>query len=158
MKIQGFSWGPGDGRSVDNPGGGVLTFKATDEQTGGALTAIETIVDAGFGPPLHVHANLDEFIYFIEGRFQVRLAEQLTEAAPGTFVFIPQGTAHTWQNIGDGPGRFFAGTIPASPGFEQFFSRYAQLAPDEKGAAAFSRLAADTAAMEVLGPPLAASD
>lgn len=154
MDIQGFSIAPGDGQSVANPGGGVLAFKATDEQTGGALTAIETIVDAGFGPPLHVHANLDEFIYFVEGRFRVRLAERLTEVAPGTFVFIPRGIAHTWQNIGAGPGRFLAGTVPGSPGFEQFFVRYAQLAADERGPAAFSRLATATEAMEVLGPPL----
>jgi hypothetical protein len=42
--------------------------------------------------------------------------------------------------------------------FEEFFIRYAQLPPEERGIEAFGRLAAETNAMEVLGPPLAQSD
>jgi hypothetical protein len=35
---------PGGGLSIDNPVGGVFTFKITSEESGGALTAIETLV------------------------------------------------------------------------------------------------------------------
>jgi quercetin dioxygenase-like cupin family protein len=153
-----FALGPGDGISVANPTGGVMTFKAVSGQSDGGLTVIEGVSAPGEGPPLHVHAEQDEFIFTLEGRFRVRLAGDLVEAPPGTFVFIPRTTPHTWQNIGEEPARFVATLVPASLEFEEFFMRYADLPPEERGVEAFSRLAAETKAMEVLGPPLAQSE
>jgi quercetin dioxygenase-like cupin family protein len=153
-----FSLVPGEGKSVGNPVGGVLTFKATSDQSGGGLTALDTVAAPGEGPPLHVHSNEDEFIYILEGTFRVKLGNELIEAAPGSFVFIPRGTAHTWQNVSDAPARFFAGVMPAAIAFEEFFARYAQLPTEERGTEAFARLAAETRAFEVLGPPLAQSE
>ena len=82
----------------------------------------------------------------------------MIEALPGSFVFIPRNTPHTWQNVGEGRARFLATIFPASVEFEEFFRRYAELPPEERGVEAFSRLAAETGAMEVIGPPLAQSD
>jgi hypothetical protein len=45
--------------------------------------------------------------------------------------------------------------IPPSPEFEQFFVRYAELPPHERGVAAFVRLADETQGPKVVGPPLA---
>jgi quercetin dioxygenase-like cupin family protein len=149
-----FALAPGEGVSVDNPVGGVLTFKATSDQSGGALTALDTVAAPGEGPPLHVHSDEDEFIYIVAGTFRVQLGNELIEAAPGSFVFIPRGTAHTWQNVSDAPARFFAGVMPAALAFEEFFARYAELAPEKRSTEAFARLAAETKAFEVLGPPL----
>ena len=106
-----FALAPGDGVSVDNPVGGVLTFKATSDQTGGALTAVDTVAAPAEGPPLHVHSDEDEFIYIVAGTFRVQIGNELIEATPGSFVFIPRGTAHTWQNVSDAPARFFAGVL-----------------------------------------------
>ena len=152
-----FALAPGEGTSVENPTGGVTTFKALSDQSGGGLTVIEGVSAPGEGPPLHVHREQDEFIYTLDGTFRVRLEDELIEAAPGTFVFIPRDTPHTWQNVGDGPARFVATLIPASVEFEEFFLRYGDLPLRERGVEAFSRLAAETRAMEVLGPPLAQS-
>jgi len=156
--MQPFALAPRGGMSVENPVGGVLTFKVMSDQSGGALTAIDTVVMPGEGPPLHVHHNEDEFIWVLEGRFRVKLGDDMNEAAPGAFVFIPRGTPHTWQNIGDAPARFFAGTMPASIAFEQFFVRYSQLPVEQRGIEAFARLGVETQALEVLGPPLAQSN
>ena len=153
-----FALPPGEGTSVENPTGGFTTFKAVSDQTGGGLTAIEGVSAPEEGPPLHVHREQDEFIYTLDGTFRVRLGDDLIEAPPGTFVFIPRNTPHTWQNVGDEPARFVATLMPASVEFEEFFLRYADLPPEERGIEAFSRLAAETKAMEVLGPPLAQSD
>jgi quercetin dioxygenase-like cupin family protein len=147
----------GQGLSVENPVGGVLTFKATAHETGGAVTALETIAAPGEGPPLHVHAE-DELIYTLEGSFRIRLGDIIEQAEPGSFVFIPRGTPHTWQNIGNRPARLFATIVPAATGFEEFFRRYAALPLDERGTEAFARIATETEAFEVLGPPLAVSD
>ena len=145
------------GLSVTNPVGGVLTFKATSDQTGGAVTALETVAAPGEGPPLHVHVQ-DELIHTLEGVFRIKLGNRLHELPPGSFVFIPNGTPHAWQNIGDRPARFFATITPGAPAFEEFFRRYAELPADQRGVEAFARLAAETRAFEVLGPPLAESD
>ena len=153
-----FALAPGDGTSVDNPTGGVTTFKAVSAQSGGGLTLIEGVSAPGEGPPLHVHRDQDEFIYTLDGTFRVRLGDDVIEVLPRSFVFIPRNTPHTWQNIGEGLSRFVAALVPASVEFEEFFHRYGELSPEERGMEAFSSLAAETRAMEVVGPPLAQSD
>ena len=105
-----------------------------------------------------MHSDEDEFIYILESAFRVKLENELIEAAPGSFVFIPRGTAHTWQNVSDTPARFFAGVIPAAIAFDEFFARYAPLSAEERGTEAFAHLATETKAFEVLGPPLAQSE
>ena len=153
-----FALAAGDGASVENPTGGVTTFKALSDQSAGGLTVIEGVSAPGEGPPLHVHREQDEFIYTLDGTFRVKLGDDLIEALPGSFVFIPRNTPHTWQNSGEAFSRFLATLVPASVEFEEFFHRYGELSPEERGVEAFSRLAAETRAMEVLGPPLAQSD
>ena len=148
---------PGEGLSVENPVGGILTFKITSDESEGALTAIETFVVRQEGPPLHVH-DQDEVIYTLAGSLRIKLGDSLRGAPPGSFVFIPRGTPHTWQNVGAEPLRFFATIMPAATAFEEFFKRYAQLPAEERGVEAFARLAAETKAFEVVGPPLAESD
>jgi len=148
---------PGEGLSVENPVGGILTFKITSDESEGALTAIETFVARQEGPPLHVH-DQDEVIYILAGSLRIKLGESLRGALAGSFVFIPRGTPHTWQNVGAEPLRFFATIMPAATAFEEFFKRYAQLPAEERGVEAFARLAAETKAFEVVGPPLAESD
>lgn len=155
--MQPFALAPGGGVSVENPTGGVTTFKLVSDQSGGGVTVIEGVSAPGEGPPLHVHREQDEFIYTLEGTFRIRLGNDVIEARPGSFVFIPRNTPHTWQNIGEGPSRFVATLIPGSVEFETFFRRYAELLPEERGVEAFSRLAAATKAMETVGPPLAES-
>ena len=128
-----FALAPGDGTSVENPAGGVTTFKAASDESGGGLTVIEGVSAPGEGPPLHVHREQDEFIYTLDGTFRVRLGDDLIEVLPGSFVFIPRNTPHTWQNVGEGPARFIATLIPASVEFEEFFLRYGELPPEERG-------------------------
>jgi quercetin dioxygenase-like cupin family protein len=101
-----FLRGPGDGDQFDNPTGGAVTYRARGEETDGALTVIETVVAPGEGPPLHVHVSEDEFIYVLEGRLRFRLAGALRDAPAGSFIFIPKGVAHTWQNADDRTARF----------------------------------------------------
>lgn len=154
--MQPFAVAPGEGLSVENPVGGLTTFTAMAEATGGALTALWGEAAPGEGPPLHVHPDQDELIFTVKGRYLFQLGDSRFDAQPGSFIFIPRGTEHTWQNAGATPARFFAAFTPASPQFEQFFVRYAELSPEERGVAAFARLAAETQGMEVVGPPLAA--
>jgi quercetin dioxygenase-like cupin family protein len=158
LAVKPIAVAPGEGLSVENPTGGVLTFKVRSDESGGALTACDTVVAPGEGPPLHVHPEQDELIYTLEGTFRVKLGDDLIEAPPGSLVYIPRGTVHTWQNVGETRARFVFTIMPAAPGFEQFFRRYAELPPEERGVEAFARLGTETQALEVVGPPLAKSD
>ena len=63
--------GPGDGRIIEGPVGGPLTFKIRGEETNGALTVFENVIPPGQGPPLHVHANEDESWYVLAGGSRV---------------------------------------------------------------------------------------
>jgi quercetin dioxygenase-like cupin family protein len=153
--MRGVFLSPGEGISLTNPVGGALTIKARGTDTDGVLTAFESAAAPGEGPPLHVHVTDDEILYVLEGLLRFKLDGELREAPAGTFVFIPRGVEHTWQNVGDGPGRFLVVTAPA--GFERFFEEFAAIPPVASRADEFRRIGAEVG-MEVVGPPLAESD
>jgi quercetin dioxygenase-like cupin family protein len=141
---------PGEGTAVGNPVGGALTFKVRSEDTDGVLAAFESVAAPGEGPPLHTHADEDEIWYALEGTFRVRLEDDVRDAPAGTFVFIPRRAVHTWQNVGETPGRVLVIFTPG--GFERFFERFAREAGDAP-AEAFGRIGGEIG-MSVVGPPL----
>ena len=96
---------PGAGQTIEGPAGGPLTFKVRGEQTGGTLTVLENVIAPGDGPPLHVHANEDEAWYVLEGELRFRLDTETASAPAGAFVFVPRGTRHCFQNIGQQPAK-----------------------------------------------------
>jgi quercetin dioxygenase-like cupin family protein len=99
--------------------GDTLTFKATADTTGGALTVIECEAAPGGGPPPHVHEHEDESFYVLDGAFELLLGDTIVHAAPGDFVFVPRGTVHRFQNVGAGTGRILILFTPG--GLETFF-------------------------------------
>jgi mannose-6-phosphate isomerase-like protein (cupin superfamily) len=143
---------PGGGETIQGPAGGPLTFKLRSGQSNGSLTAFENVIAPGDGPPLHLHEREDESWYVLEGRLRFRLAETLADAPAGTFVFVPRGTPHCFQNAGEEPARILVLFTPS--GMEGFFDRFAELPAFDPSA--FARLG-EPAGMRVLGPPLARS-
>ena len=149
----------GAGDSLRNPvaTGGPLEIKARGEETGGALTACESVTMPGEGPPFHKHANEDEVMYFVDGTFRLRIEDEVMDMAPGSFAFVPRHTPHSWQNVSEGQAHMLFVFTPASPGMERFFERFAEVAGEGSAVReAFAALAQD-AGMTVLGPPLAQS-
>jgi quercetin dioxygenase-like cupin family protein len=143
----------GEGTTIEGPAGGPLTFKLRGEQSGGALTAFENAIAPGDGPPLHTHANEDESFYVLEGELRFKLGDEIAAAPAGSFIFIPRGIAHCFQNIGEGTARVLVLFNPS--GMEGFFDRFAEL--EEVDPEAFARLGREVG-MEIIGPPLAVSD
>lgn len=150
-----ISRGPDEGQRIEGPVGGPLTFKARGRETGGALTALVNVIPPGQGPPLHVHANEDEAWYVIEGELRFKIGEEISAAPAGSFVFVPRGTPHCFQNPEESPARILVLFTPA--GMERFFDEFAKLPADQVGPDAF-RQAGSPVGMDVLGPPLAQSD
>lgn len=149
---QPIALGPGEGTTIEGPAGGPLTFKLRGDQTRGALTAFENVIAPGDGPPLHVHANEDEAWYVLDGELRFRLGEEIAAAPSGSFVFVPRGTPHCFQNTGATPARILVLFTPS--GMERFFDRFAELEAFDPSV--FAAIGADVG-MDVVGPPLRAN-
>ena len=54
-------------------GGGILTMKATADETGGAFLLFDDSMTAGKTTPLHIHADEDEALYVLEGELLVHI-------------------------------------------------------------------------------------
>jgi quercetin dioxygenase-like cupin family protein len=145
--------GPNEGTTIEGPVGGPLTFKVRAEQTNGALTVFVNVIPPGQGPPLHSHSNEDESWYVLEGELRFKVDGDVRSAPSGSFVFVPRGTPHCFQNASSEGARILVMFAPA--GMERFFDRFASVsAPDLD---TFGRIGGPLG-MTVLGPPLAQSD
>jgi quercetin dioxygenase-like cupin family protein len=115
-KAYGYEAGQGQGLWVT---GDTLTFKATAEQTGGSLAAVEVLAAPGGGPPPHVHSNEDEAWYVLDGEFEILQGEETVRLTAGGFAFVPRGTLHRFENVSDEPSRVLVLFTPG--GFDGFF-------------------------------------
>jgi mannose-6-phosphate isomerase-like protein (cupin superfamily) len=113
--VTGYVLGPGQGVAGAGP-----DLKASYASTGGAMTLIESRTTGG--APMHVHSREDEFFYVVEGSISVRCGEDVYEAGPRSFVFLPRGIAHDWDVIGDGIATVLIITVPG--GLENFLQEY----------------------------------
>jgi mannose-6-phosphate isomerase-like protein (cupin superfamily) len=100
-------------------GGTSVTIKAGGDQTGGSFFLSETVVEPGFpGPPPHVHRQLHDMFFVLEGFLTVRLGEETLVAGPDTFVCVPPGVVHTFSNRSETPVRFLNFNTPS--GWEDY--------------------------------------
>jgi mannose-6-phosphate isomerase-like protein (cupin superfamily) len=153
--IDAFVVQPGTARVIRGPVGGPTTIYARSETTGGSFTFLDIVIPPNEGPPLHVHGDEDEMWYILEGHFRFRAEERMLDAPLGSFVFVPRGTRHCFQNISDNDARILVMFTPA--GMEAFFEAHAALPPGPVDPAVYREIAA-AAGMSVAGPPLAVSD
>jgi quercetin dioxygenase-like cupin family protein len=73
----------------------------------------ETFDPPGTFVPLHVHPRQDEFIYMLEGTFDLQLGQDQLQARPGDLVRMPRGIPHAYYNNGDQPARALFWVSPA---------------------------------------------
>jgi quercetin 2,3-dioxygenase len=71
------------------------------------------------GPPTHIHQTEDEIFYVVKGEFKLKLGDRIVSAPAQSVMFVPRGTAHTFQNVGIEPGVILVGVMPG--GFEKSF-------------------------------------
>ena len=57
-------------------------------------------------------------MYILEGEYEIQCGNQLVNATPGTFVFLPRHVPNSYRNITDSPATFLYITSPG--GFERF--------------------------------------
>jgi mannose-6-phosphate isomerase-like protein (cupin superfamily) len=133
--------------------GAELTIRIPRSDTGGRFTVFEGCTPPRHGPPLHRHRDQDESWYIVDGEFRFVVDEEEIYARTGDTVFAPRGSRHTFQNLGDTPGRMIATVVPG--GLDLFFEELeavvpAGAAPDaSKMTPLFEKYG-----QEMLGPPL----
>jgi hypothetical protein len=64
-----------------------------------STVAVATLPE-GASPPLHVHDDLDDSFYVLEGTIVVRCGEQVEVARPGSWVPFPRRVPHTFRVVG----------------------------------------------------------
>lgn len=144
----------GDGEKRWFLGGGVHTWKASTEETGGAFFIAEDRLVKGKTTPLHRHPNEDEILYVIEGEILVHSAEGDKRVGRGGVVVNLRGIEHAFCVVSDVARILFIQT-PASG--EAFYKNASMPMPDSgDGPVDFKKLgevAKQTGATEILGPP-----
>jgi mannose-6-phosphate isomerase-like protein (cupin superfamily) len=110
-------------------GTSLVTCKAESVIIHGYYSLLELIDQPQNGPPMHVHHRDDEAYYILEGQYEIyRANEPPTKAAPGSFIYFPKGVAHTYKNVGKGPGRMLV--VNTRAGLERFVEEVGQSATD----------------------------
>jgi len=91
-------------------------FKADTDETASRYSVSEWWLEPRTrGPGVHAHPD-DHVFYVIAGTFSVRLDDDWRDAANGSYVVIPGGTPHTFENRGSVPTGFISFNSPG--GFE----------------------------------------
>src|SRR6195952_1040832 len=72
-------------------GGGVHTWKATAEETGGAYFLFEMELEQGKLTPLHQHPDSDETMYVLEGEILVHVDGTDHHVAAGGLAMAARG-------------------------------------------------------------------
>lgn len=91
---------PGEGR--DYPMGRIRAlFKADGDETAGGYSISEWWLEPHTqGPGAHQHPEDDTF-YVLEGTMSLLVGDEWIHATPGSFVLVPGGVTHTFENRGD---------------------------------------------------------
>ena len=86
--------GEGQDRVVWNVLGHRYWLKAESEGT----FCFETYDPPGTFVPRHIHPTQDEFMYMLEGIFDLELGDARLQARPGDLVRMPKGIPHAYHN------------------------------------------------------------
>jgi quercetin dioxygenase-like cupin family protein len=136
-------------------GGGLHTWLATSEETGGAFLLFEFAGEQGKVTPLHLHPASDETFYILDGEIMLDLAGEKRPLSAGGIGVVPRGVPHAFM-VTSAQTRFL--TIQ-TPGTDEAFYRLAS-EPASEGSQPipvdFDRVRAaahETGAIEILGPP-----
>jgi mannose-6-phosphate isomerase-like protein (cupin superfamily) len=123
--------------------GNEILFKLSSEQSGGALVVGLASVRAGNAVPMHLQEREDELFIIVDGTYRFWVNGRQTDVQSGALVFIPRGSPHRFQVLGERPGRHWVLSAPG--GFDRFFMECAKVFA-EPGPPDFARLAAINAA------------
>jgi mannose-6-phosphate isomerase-like protein (cupin superfamily) len=104
------------------PGFGV---KASTADTQGRLAVIENQLNVDV--PEHVHTQMDELIYVLEGELEISFEGTTHRLTAGMFVLLPMGVPHALRNVSQPPARTLQISSPG--GWDEFISDMFEAGP-----------------------------
>ena len=104
-------------------------FLLRGADTGGLFSFYEVSVPPGEGSLFHVHEDMDESFYVIEGEFQIRIDGSVHEAPAGVLVYGPRGIGHSFFNTWHQTSRMLCIATPG--GIEGFFEELSRLVAED---------------------------
>jgi mannose-6-phosphate isomerase-like protein (cupin superfamily) len=120
--------GPGEGRSY--PMGRIgAVFKADESETASRYSISEWWLEPHTqGPGAHSHPE-DDIFYVIEGTMSVLVDDAWTHAGKGSFILVPGGTMHDFENRGSSRAGVLNVSVPGSfephmPGIAEWFAAH----------------------------------
>lgn len=148
---------PGEGRAVWVLGN-LIIYKVTAEETGGAYSLFEGLVRPREGTPPHIQHREDECFCVLEGEFEFLTGEEVLRARSGSLLYVPRGTLHAFENVGERVGRVLISHTPGGL-HERFFEEIGSEAtsreepPIADGPPDFAAIAATAARYGIEMPP-----
>ncbi len=102
---------PGEGLRVGN-----VEFLALSEDTPRFNLSVITMAPRRHGPPSHAHEAEDDAFLILDGELTFVVEGREVAAPAGTFVLVPPGVEHTFENRTDAPVRIV--NVHAPAGFD----------------------------------------
>lgn len=137
-------------------GGGVHTYKATEEETGGAFLLFEDEMSKGKRTPLHIHRESDETMYILDGELLVNTDGVEHRVETGGVVVAPRGVPHAFMVTSDVARVLCLHTPGGCQAFYFGASEALEDRPGATGAVDMARVQASArihGGIEILGPP-----
>jgi quercetin dioxygenase-like cupin family protein len=119
------------GQVIENPVSGErITFRRTARDTGGELLEFDIeLTPDGHVPGMHVHPEQQERFEVLSGRVRFRKGLRRVTAEAGDVVVVEPGTAHRFENAGEGSANMRVQVTPALQ-MERLFETAVSLAED----------------------------
>ena len=132
--------------------GDTFFSKISTGDTDGSVYVYESTRMKPGGPPLHVHYDQDEWWYILQGKFSIKVGDQVYEVQAGDSVFGPRNVPHCFAKVGEGEAKMLMLFSPAGK-MEAFFTAMSKGATKGMTPEQNARFRKDHG-FEVVGPPL----
>ena len=140
--------------AFESPAGEDVVVRASGDESGGSYDLIEVTIPPGPGvTPMHVHHEMDEAMYVLEGEVTVQFGDDRRVLEPGSYAMAPRGVPHTYRNSGDGEARVLFIDTPGNSW--RYLEEAAEHGPveDESDMERILPIL-ESHGIEVVGPPL----
>jgi quercetin dioxygenase-like cupin family protein len=145
----------GEGDRLWFYGGGVHTWKATEEETGGAFILFEAVMSRGKVTPLHTHP-CDETMIVLEGELLVHVRGEEYVVGEHGVLMAPRGVPHAFMVTSETARMLVLETPGGSEAFYRGASAIATAELVAAGPVDMARVrqsAQQHGGIEILGPP-----
>ena len=78
---------------------GYRNFILAGKNHGVSVSASMGVLEQGAGAPLHLHYEVDEVIYVVEGTLDLQLGDERHTVGPNQTISIPMGTPHSFTVV-----------------------------------------------------------